>query len=79
MIPRTKLEAIPFFSAFPRTTVKVLADRAIERKFDTAETIFRAGDSASGVPGWVVALVGVLGLVVGGAGTLLFAGRRNQR
>lgn len=37
------------------------------------------GDSASGVPGWVVALVGVLGLVVGGAGTLLFAGRRNQR
>jgi CRP/FNR family transcriptional regulator len=49
MIPRAKLEAIPFFSAFPRTTVKVLADRAIERKFDTAETIFRAGDSASGL------------------------------
>ena len=38
-----------------------------------------ANDSAAGVPGWVVALVGVLGLVVGSAGTLLFAGRRNQR
>lgn len=40
-----------------------------------------ASDSASGTsgaPGWVVALVGVLGLVVGGAGTFFLAGRRNR-
>ena len=49
MIPRSRLEAIPFFAAFPRATVKVMADRAIERKFDTAETIFRAGDTAGGL------------------------------
>ena len=49
MIPRSKLEAIPFFAAFPRPAVKVLADRAIERRFDTAQTIFRAGDTAAGL------------------------------
>jgi CRP/FNR family transcriptional regulator len=49
MIPRSRLEAIPFFAAFPRAAVKVLADRAIERKFDTAQTIFRAGEAAVGL------------------------------
>ena len=34
--------------------------------------------ASSGVPGWVVALAGVLGLVVGSAGTFVLAGRRSQ-
>ena len=46
MIPRTRLQAIPFFAAFPRPALKVMADRAVERRFETAETIFRAGDGA---------------------------------
>lgn len=37
-----------------------------------------AESASSGVPGWVVALVGVLGLIVGSAGTFVLAGRRNQ-
>lgn len=37
-----------------------------------------SASSTAGVPGWVVALVGIVGLVVGGAGTLLLAGRRNK-
>lgn len=49
MIPRTRLQAVPFFAAFPRPALKVLADRAIERRFDTAETLFRAGESSGGL------------------------------
>ena len=49
MIPRTRLQAVPFFAAFPRPALKVLADRAIERRFATAETIFRAGESSGGL------------------------------
>jgi methionine-rich copper-binding protein CopC len=37
-----------------------------------------AESASSGVPGWVVALVGVLGLVIGSAGTFVLAGRRGQ-
>ena len=37
-----------------------------------------AENASSGVPGWVVALVGVLGLVIGSAGTFVLAGRRSQ-
>lgn len=37
-----------------------------------------AESASSGVPGWVVALVGVLGLVIGSAGTFVLAGRRSQ-
>jgi len=37
-----------------------------------------AASASSGVPGWVVALVGVLGLVIGSAGTFMLAGRRTQ-
>ncbi len=33
-------------------------------------------NTASGTPGWVVALVGIAGLLIGGAGTLVLAGRR---
>ena len=49
MIPRTRLQAVPFFSAFPRPALKVLADRAIERRYETAETIFRAGEASAGL------------------------------
>lgn len=37
-----------------------------------------AGSSSGGVPGWVVALVGVAGLIVGSGATLLLAGRRSR-
>lgn len=37
-----------------------------------------AESASSGIPGWVVALVGVLGLVVGSAGAFVLAGRRSQ-
>jgi copper resistance protein C len=33
-------------------------------------------NSTSGTPGWLVALVGIAGLIFGGAGTLVLAGRR---
>jgi CRP-like cAMP-binding protein len=49
MIPRTRLQAVPFFAAFPRPALKVMADRAIERRFETAETIFRAGEASGGL------------------------------
>jgi len=37
-----------------------------------------AESTSSGVSGWVVALVGVLGLIIGSAGTFVLAGRRSQ-
>ena len=42
------------------------------------ETTATAESASSGMPGWVVALVGVLGLVIGSTGTFVLAGRRNQ-
>jgi CRP-like cAMP-binding protein len=49
MISRTKLDAIPFFAAFPKQAVQTLADRAVARRYDTAETLFRAGDPSTGL------------------------------
>ena len=37
-----------------------------------------AESASSGIPGWVVVLVGGLGLVVGSAGAFVLAGRRSQ-
>lgn len=37
-----------------------------------------SASATSGTPGWVVALVGVLGVVVGSAGTFILVGRRNR-
>ncbi|MGE5335435.1 MAG: copper resistance protein CopC [Nitrososphaerota archaeon] len=37
-----------------------------------------SANGSSGVPGWVVALVGILGLVIGGVGTFLLAGRKSR-
>ncbi len=44
----------------------------------TPVTPATAESASSGVSGWVVALVGVLGLVIGSAGTFVLAGRRGQ-
>lgn len=49
MIPRERLRAIPFFAAFPESALQVMADRGVERRFEGAETLFRAGDTASGL------------------------------
>lgn len=49
MIPRQRLQAIPFFAAFPESALQVMADRGVERRFEAAETLFRAGDTASGL------------------------------
>ncbi|MDF2772954.1 MAG: cyclic nucleotide-binding protein [Geminicoccaceae bacterium] len=49
MIPRERLRAIPFFAAFPETALQVMADRGVERRFAAGETLFRAGDTASGL------------------------------
>ena len=37
-----------------------------------------AANASAGVPAWVVALVGIAGLIVGSGGALLFAGRRTK-
>jgi len=42
------------------------------------ETAATAESASTGVSGWVVALGGVLGLVIGSAGTFVLAGRRSQ-
>lgn len=49
MIPRKRLEAIPFFAAFPRPALQVMADRGVENRYGVADTIFRAGDQAAGL------------------------------
>jgi CRP-like cAMP-binding protein len=55
MIPRQRLESIPFFAAFPRGALQVIADHAVERRFAIGDIIFRAGDAA---PGLMVVLEG---------------------
>src|SRR5690349_20395546 len=47
MIPRRRLQAIPFFAALPPQALRAIADRAEEVTFDTANTIFRAGAEAT--------------------------------
>jgi len=49
MIAYDRLKAVSFFAAFPRGALRVIADRAIERRFATGDILFRAGDSASGL------------------------------
>jgi CRP/FNR family transcriptional regulator len=49
MISRDQLDAIPFFAAFPRAAVQVMADRAVARRFATGETLFSAGDTSAGL------------------------------
>jgi CRP/FNR family transcriptional regulator len=49
MIPRERLAAIPFFAAFPDDALRVMADHGVERRFGLGETLFRAGESATGL------------------------------
>jgi CRP/FNR family cyclic AMP-dependent transcriptional regulator len=47
MIPRRRLQAIPFFAALPPRALGVMAARAEEVRFDPADTIFKAGAEAT--------------------------------
>jgi len=49
MIAPDRLKAVSFFAAFPRSALRVLADRAIERRFATGDILFRAGEAAAGL------------------------------
>jgi CRP/FNR family transcriptional regulator len=55
MIAADRLKAVPFLASFPRSALRVIADRSIERRFSTGDIIFRAGDQA---PGLMVVLEG---------------------
>ena len=49
MIAPDRLKAISFFAAFPRSALRIIADRAIERRFATGDILFRAGETAAGL------------------------------
>jgi len=49
MISVARLTAVPFFAAFPRPAISVIADRAVVRRFAAGETLFRAGEPATGL------------------------------
>ena len=49
MIAPQRLQSLSFFAAFPRSALKVIADRAVERRFDIGDILFRAGDPAAGL------------------------------
>jgi CRP-like cAMP-binding protein len=49
MISPDRLKAVSFFAAFPRSALRVVADRAIERRFATGDILFRAGEMAAGL------------------------------
>jgi CRP/FNR family transcriptional regulator len=49
MIPPERLTAVSFFAAFPRSAIRIIAERAIERRFGTGDILFRAGDPATGL------------------------------
>jgi len=49
MITPDRLKAVSFFAAFPRSALRIIADRAIERRFATGDILFRAGEAAAGL------------------------------
>jgi len=49
MIAPDRLKAVSFFAAFPRSALRIIADRAIERRFATGDILFHAGDAAAGL------------------------------
>ena len=49
MISLDRLKAVSFFSAFPRSALRIIAERGVERRFATGDIIFRAGDTAAGL------------------------------
>src|SRR5262245_35893600 len=60
MISPDRLKAVSFFAAFPRSAIRIMASRAIERRFATGDILFRAGDTA---PGLLVVLEGKVRVV----------------
>jgi CRP/FNR family transcriptional regulator len=49
MISSDRLKAVSFFASFPRSALRIIADRAIERRFATGDILFRAGEPAAGL------------------------------
>ncbi len=49
MIALDRLKTVSLFAALPRSALRIIADRAIERRFATGDILFRAGDSAAGL------------------------------
>jgi len=49
MIALDRLKAISFFASFPRSALRIIAERGVERRFKTGDIIFRAGDVAAGL------------------------------
>jgi CRP/FNR family transcriptional regulator len=49
MIAVDRLKAVPFLASFPRSSLRVIADRSVERRFSTGDIIFRAGEPAAGL------------------------------
>jgi len=49
MIALDRLKAISFFASFPRSALRIIAERGVERRFKTGDIIFRAGDAAAGL------------------------------
>ena len=49
MIALDRLKTVSLFAAFPRSALRIIADRAIERRFATGDILFRAGDTAAGL------------------------------
>jgi CRP-like cAMP-binding protein len=49
MISADRLKAVSFFAPFPRGAMRIIADRAVERRFATGDILFRAGEPAAGL------------------------------
>lgn len=49
MISSDRLKTISFFTSFPRSAIRIIADRAVERRFATGDILFRAGEPAAGL------------------------------
>jgi len=49
MISADRLKAVSFFATFPRSAMRIIADRAVERRFATGDILFRAGEPAAGL------------------------------
>ena len=60
MIALDRLKTVSLFAALPRSALRIVADRAVERRFATGDILFRAGDTA---PGLLVVLEGKVRVV----------------
>ena len=60
MIALDRLKTVSLFAALPRSALRIVADRAVERRFAAGDILFRAGDTA---PGLLVVLEGKVRVV----------------